>query len=160
VRRSDPFDIARSDFGSMLGRLFWGSEGSGETGLSPFGTAGMFGVDIREDDEHIYVEADLPGFNKEDVEITLEDGVLTISAERHENGETQPLQGEPGLHGQAGRSQSDYLLRERRSQRMTRSFMLPRSVDEEDIHARLQDGVLSITLSKRQESRPKRIQPM
>lgn len=72
----DPQDQMR-DFEGVLGRFFGGGSDGGSY-LSPYG------VDVREDADHIYVEADMPGFKKDDVDITLENQTLTITAERNE----------------------------------------------------------------------------
>jgi HSP20 family protein len=192
----DSFDLARQDFGTMLSRLLGGGM-SGDGGDSPLAPLASFGVDIREDENHVYIEADLPGVRKEDVDISLEDGTLTIVAERREEitepapapGERQAAQGteaagaqqgqqregqqdqqtqqgrqgkqgQQGQWAQQGRSggQPSYLLRERRIQRFVRSFTLPPNVDDQNVQARLEDGVLKITLNKREESKPKRVQ--
>ena len=182
----DPFDIVRNDL-NMLGRFLGFSE-AGDGG-NPLASLSNYGVDIREDADHIYVEADLPGFRKEDVDISLEHGMLTITAERQEEitqpppgqGGPQQQQGQAAQPGQAqqadqgqrrggGRSQqqqqqtqqrqqdASYLLRERRVQRFVRSFTLPPNVDESSVQARLENGVLRITLNKREESKAKRIE--
>ena len=52
----------------------------------------------------------------------------------------------------------DYLLKERRYTRFQRSFTLPPTVDEQTVNAKLNDGVLTITLNKREETKPRRIQ--
>ena len=162
----DPFDILRNDL-NMLGRFLGFSEaGDGGTLLASLSN---YGVDIREDADHIYVEADLPGFRKEDVNISLENGTLTIIAE-HEEEVTEPPQQQGTQSPQqqqdqqgTGRSQqqqqtSNYLLRERRSTRFVRSFNLPPNVDESHVQATLENGVLKITLNKREESKPRRVQ--
>jgi len=123
------------EFDTALSRIFGGGDG-GQIRWSPFG------VDVREDADHIYVEAELPGFKKDDVDITLENQTLTISAERKEETEKK----------------GDYLLNERRYQRFLRSFTLPPTVDEKKVDAKLNDGVLSITLNKREETKPRKIQ--
>ena len=158
-RMADPLEIARNDFGTMLSRLFGGAmlADNGEAG--PLAGLGTYGVDIREDANHIYIEADLPGFRKEDVDISLENGTLTITAERQEETSEQPQQREQKQQGkQAAEQKSDYLLRERRIQRYVRSFTLPPNVDEQNVQATLDNGVLTITLNKREESKPKRVQ--
>src|SRR4051812_14602781 len=132
----DPVDYAQREFDHMLNRWFGGRGGDGATALAPYG------VDVREDADHIYVEAELPGFRKDDVDITLENQTLTISAERKEQAEQK----------------GDYLLNERRYQRFLRSFTLPPTVDEKKVDARLSDGVLHITLNKREETKPRKIQ--
>jgi HSP20 family protein len=130
----DPMEIAQRDFNTMLNRLFHGQEDGGGGRLAPFG------VDVREDVDHIYVDAELPGFRKEDVEITLENQTLTIRAERKEEEE-----------------KGDLLLHERRYRQFLRSFTLPPTVDEKSVDAKLSDGVLKITLNKREESKPRKI---
>src|SRR6266567_3908519 len=72
---TEPYDPMQREFDSMLGRFFSGREWDG-------GSMAPYGVDVREDADHMYVEAELPGFKKEDVDITLENQTLTISAER------------------------------------------------------------------------------
>ena len=100
-------------------------------------------VDVREDAEHVYVEAELPGLAKEDLKITLEDGVLTIAGEKK-------LENEEEREG--------YQVRERRYGKFSRRFELPSVVDEGKVRANLKDGVLLVTLDKRAEVRPKRIE--
>ena len=134
----DPFESAQREFNGVLGRLF-GGQGDGGGRLAPFG------VDVREDADHFYVDAELPGFRKEDVDITLENSTLTISAERNEQKEEND--------GKKG----DWLLRERRYNRFLRSFTLPPTVDEKTVDAKLNDGVLSVTLNKREETKPRKI---
>src|SRR5213595_2137622 len=77
-QQGDPFELAQREFDSLLGRWLGGRETNGNDGsyLAPYA------VDVREDADHIYVEAELPGFKKEEVDITLENQTLTISAER------------------------------------------------------------------------------
>ena len=95
----DPFDIVRNDL-NMLGR-FLGFSDAGDGG-NPLASLSNYGVDIREDADHIYVEADLPGFRKEDVDISLENGMLTITAQRQEE-ITEPPPGQVGQQqGQGG----------------------------------------------------------
>jgi HSP20 family protein len=136
----DPLDMIGREFDTALNRFFQGG-GAGDGGrqyMAPYG------VDIREDADHLYVEADIPGFKKEEVEITLENSTLTISAEHREEANDQ--------------KKGDWLLNERRYARFLRSFTLPPSVDGQKIDAKLQDGVLKVTLNKREETKPRKIQ--
>ena len=103
---------------------------------------GAYPVDIRETDDQVVVEAELPGFDKKDVDITLENGVLTIQAEREDNGES---------NGQRH-------LNERRFTRVARSFTLPQTVDEQNVDARLDNGVLTLSLNKKEEARSRKIE--
>jgi HSP20 family protein len=140
---ADPFDGVQRDFDHLLGRLFNGSQTeNGGARLAPYG------VDIREDQDHFYVEAELPGFKKDDVDITLENQTLTISAERRE--ENKP-------NGDGNGQQGELLLHERRYRRFLRSFTLPPTVNEQSVNAKLNDGVLTITLNKREETKPRKI---
>jgi len=135
----DPVELLGRDFENMFGRWLGGREGNGSQALAPYG------VDIREDADHFYVEAELPGYKKEDVDITLENQTLTISAERkYENKQGNDAKGE-------------LLLHERRYSRFLRSFTLPPTVDEGSVNARLQDGVLTVTINKREETKPRKI---
>jgi HSP20 family protein len=137
----DPFEQAQREFDSVLGRFFGGRQmPDGGSYLAPYG------VDVREDADHIYVEAELPGFRKEDVDITLENQTLTITAERSEEKK------------EGDQKKGDYLLRERRFSRFQRSFTLPPTVDEQSVNARLNEGVLTITLNKREETKPRKVQ--
>jgi len=133
----DPVESAQREFDTMLNRFFGGRETDGGSYLAPYG------VDVREDADHIYVEAELPGFSKDDVDITLENQTLTITAERKAEQKRQENGG--------------YLLRERRYNRFQRSFNLPPTVDEQTVNAKLDGGVLVITLNKREETKPRKI---
>lgn len=128
----NPFDLV-NEFNRAL-RRGWEEEGDSAVGAYP--------VDIHEDDDHIFVEAELPGFTKDDVEVTLEKGVLRIIAQRKveekKKGETH--------------------LAERQFTRVARAFTLPNTVDETNVDAKLTDGVLHLTLYKHQEVKPSKIQ--
>ena len=137
-RNQDPMELAQREFDTMLNRFFGGRETNGGGGayLAPYA------VDVREDGDHIYVEAELPGFKKNEVDITLENQTLTIAAQREEKDESK---------------KGEHLLRERRYTRFLRSFTLPPTVDEQSVNAKLTDGVLTITLNKREETKPRKI---
>jgi HSP20 family protein len=137
--QADPIEQVNREFEGFFNRMLGRDIDGGQ--FAPYG------VDVREDADHIYVEAELPGFRKEDVDITLENQTLTISAQRttsRENGGQQ----KPG----------QMLLNERRYTRFLRSFTLPPTVDEQHVDAKLQDGVLTITLNKREETKPRKVQ--
>ncbi|HEX4458480.1 MAG TPA: Hsp20/alpha crystallin family protein [Polyangia bacterium] len=92
-------------------------------------------VDVNEDAEKIELNADLPGVKLEDIDIQLDKGVLTIKGERKLA---------------AGRG-------ERNTGAFSRAFTLPDTVDVEKIAAALKDGVLTLTLPKRPEEKPRQI---
>ena len=135
----DSIGAAQRDFDHLLGRLFNGNSEDGMTHFAPYG------VDIREDQDHLYVEAELPGFKKDDVEITLENQTLTISAQRNDQTE------------KSDETKGELLLNERRYRRFLRSFTLPPTVDGQTVNAKLADGVLTVTLNKREETKPRKI---
>ena len=135
---TDPYEAVQREFDNVLGRFLGGNQSNGGERLAPYA------VDVREDADHFYVEAELPGFRKEDVNITLENQTLTIAAERKDE------QKEEGGKG-------ELLLHERRYTHFQRSFTLPPIVDEQTVNAKLADGVLKITLNKREETKPRRI---
>src|SRR5919107_1706890 len=89
-------------------------------------------LDVLQEDGDIVVRAELPGVKPEDVDITLHDGVLTISGERK---------------AEEQREDSGYYVRERRYGSLRRSMTLPQGVDESSIGARFDDGVLEVRVS-------------
>ncbi len=131
-----------SDYESPVDAFFKDILGRWWTDTMAESAVGAYPVDIREDDEHIYVDAELPGFTKDQIEVTLEKGMLHITAERKED--------EAAKKGQPH-------LTERRFTRVARSFTLPIAVDESNVDAKLSDGVLRLVLNKREEVKPRRI---
>ena len=99
-------------------------------------------VDVQESDEALTLTAELPGLKKEDVNITLESRVLTLSGERRFENEDQ---------------RNNYHRIERAYGRFSRSFTLPSNVDGSGIKAQFDNGVLRITLPKAEEARPRKI---
>jgi HSP20 family protein len=130
----DPFELSSRDFGQFVNRMFGEYEVPGR--LAPYA------VDVHEDADHFYVTAELPGFTKDHIDITLENGVLTLSAQRKEE----------------HKSQGTPLHIERRWTQFARSFALPTAVNESAVRAELNEGVLTVTLDKREEVKPRKIQ--
>lgn len=100
-------------------------------------------VDISETDQEYLIKAELPEVKKEDVRVTVEDGVLTIQGERHQEKEDK------------GRK---YHRVERSYGTFMRSFTLPESVDETGVKAEYKDGVLTLHLPKVEKVKPKAIE--
>jgi len=98
----------------------------------------VFNTDIRDEGDHYLLQAELPGFAKEDIDLDVKDGVLTISAS-HEQSEDQ--------------KKDNYVCRERRYGSFQRSFNLE-GIQEDQISASYQNGVLELKLPKRQEVLP------
>jgi len=126
---------AFSGFDSLLDRLF-----GDELDLNRAGSAwGFVPVSLWQDDDNIYVEADLPGVTDKDLEITVHNRVLTIKAERRDEGSRK------------------YDFNGRTFGALERAVVLPDSVDSDQVEAKLANGILSLTLPKHAEARPKKI---
>ena len=100
-------------------------------------------VDIRETDDALLVQAELPGIDKKDVRLEVKDGVLTISGERRYEKDVK----EENVH-RIERSYGSF----------TRSFSLPTNIDADKVNAEMKDGVLSVRLPKRESAKPKAIE--
>ena len=100
-------------------------------------------MDIIEDGNGYKLVADLPGMTKEDVHITLEDGVLTLSGERKVVTESK----KESVH-----------LNERVYGKFTRSFSIGGALQADKINATFKDGVLTVVLPKAEEAKPKKIE--
>lgn len=97
-------------------------------------------VDVAEHDNEYLVKVELPGVSKDDVKITMQDNVLTIRGEKKQEKE------------------SSYHRVERSYGSFQRSFTLPTTVKNDRIEASYRDGILSITLPKAEEAKPKQIE--
>ncbi len=135
-----PSDMNRL-FGEMFGELGRRSGGQQRAqGAAEWASA----IDVVQEDGDLVVRAELPGVKLEDVEMTVHQGVLTISGKRDEQREEE---------------RGGYLVRERRSGSFRRSLQLPEGVDEDSIRARFENGVLEVTIQGAAAAQgPKRIQ--
>lgn len=100
-------------------------------------------MDVKECADEFIVKTELPGVNKEDIQVTLENGVLTIAGESRS--EKQEKEGER------------ILRQERRSGKYMRSLRLGTQINEKAIKANYKDGVLELILPKAEEVKPKKI---
>ena len=92
-------------------------------------------TDVKETDKAYELDIDLPGFKKDEVTAKLENGYLTISATKGVNKDEQNKEGK-------------YIRRERYAGAMSRSFYIGENVQQEDIHAKFEDGILKLTVPK------------
>lgn len=99
-------------------------------------------VDIRETNDSYLVYAELPGLSKDDISITLEDNILKLSGERRFEKEVDEAQ---------------FHRVERTYGTFTRAFSLPSRVDSGNVQAAFKDGVLTITVPKMEEAKPRKI---
>src|SRR5919198_1184765 len=142
ITRYDPFrdlktlqDEVNRLFSTSFPRAF-GEEGIARGAWTP-------NVDIYENKDEIILEAELPGMNREDFELTIENNVLTLRGERRFE----------------KKDDSDNYHRVERSYgSFTRSFTLPQTVSPENVTAEYNNGVLRVTLPKREETKARRIQ--
>ena len=98
------------------------------------GRTGSIDVDVRDGDGEFVVTADLPGYDKDGIEVTLTDATLRIEAERGTDAEAES---------------GEYIRRERTREFISRSVRLPEPVAEEGVSATFSNGVLTVTLEKR-----------
>ena len=126
------------DLPERLRRMF-----EGNLNLEPIQSVGwMPAMEIVEKNDALIVTAELPGLSAKDVDINVEDDVLTISGEKLE----EKKEGEEG---------TQYYLWERRYGSFRRSFTLPNAVDAEKISASFANGVLTITMPKTEKVKAK-----
>ena len=97
----------------------------------------MMKTDIRETDEGYEVIMDLPGFKKDEIEIQLENGYLTVSAAK-------------GLDKDEADKKGKYICRERYAGEMSRSFYVGEDILDTDIHARFENGILKLDVPKKE----------
>jgi HSP20 family protein len=136
TRWSPVSDLAAIEI-DRLNRMF-------QSALSTEGTGGAWvPTDIHETPtQDLIITADLPSMKKEDIKVTFENDVLTIEGERKMNADVAP---------------EAYHRLERSFGAFRRSFTLPASVDASRVVAAYQDGVLTITLPRREDTRPRQI---
>ncbi len=99
-------------------------------------------LDVSEDQNNYTIKASIPGVNPDDVEITMNNDILTISGESRQENEQE---------------QGQWHLRERHFGRFSRSIRLPNAISSENIEATCENGVLIIQLPKAEETKPRRI---
>jgi HSP20 family protein len=124
--------LFREAFPSFLG------EAEGDLSTRPWAPA----VDIFENENNIVLKAELPGVDPKDVEVRVEDNTLYLKGERKFEKETK---------------EENYHRVERSYGSFARSFALPSSIDAEKVAADYKDGLLTLTLPKREEAKPKTI---
>ena len=129
------FDNFNDDINRYFGNMRSRTAGGQERNRAP-------AVDIREEENRYLLSADIPGVDRENIEIFLENGVLTLKGERT---------GETGINGQ------HYRHRERMHGTFMRQFTLPETVDTQNISATVKDGVLDVVIPKQAKPQPTRI---
>jgi HSP20 family protein len=131
-RWGDDFDSLFENFLRPMGMV----EEAVNEGLTPR-------LDVVEHDNEFVLQAEMPGIKKDDIEITLENGVLTISGES--KSEKEVREGERVVR------------QERRYGKYVRSLRLGKEIDEKNVKANYKDGILELVLPKSEEVKPKKI---
>jgi HSP20 family protein len=126
-------------FGSPVRMGDWFESVFGNDGAFLTHAGGALPVAVWQDDENVYVEAELPGVAEDDLEVTVHNGTLFLRGER------KPVEGR------------QYLYNGRTYGRFERILTLPESVNADAVKAALANGVLSLTLPKSPEAKPRRI---
>ena len=137
MQRFDPFAEMRRMDAAM--NRFWNQ---GAAAQDSAGGRWDIAMDVIQDGDDLVVRASLPGVDPDAIQITLEDGLLTIEGET--GSETEEQKG-------------DYLLRERRFGRFHRALRLPNSVDSEKAEPSYANGVLTITVPKQEAKKARRL---
>ena len=102
-------------------------------------------VDVSEDDSHVFVDIKAAGFKKEDIEISVENDMLFISGTAKEEQKDEDRK-------------RKYFIKEMTQESFSRGVALPTRVEAEEADAKVEDGIIKITLPKLPESRSKRIE--
>jgi HSP20 family protein len=110
----------------------FGDEGSGFTPR----------VNIREDEDHVWMTFEIPGMSKEDIKVSMQNNVLTVSGSREEKSKS---------------TEKNYVRTEISTGSFRRSFNLPEQIDPDSIEAEYKNGMLEVRLNKREETKPKQI---
>lgn len=97
-------------------------------------------TDVHEKDEQYEIDIDLPGFKKDEITLTLEKGTLTVAASK-------------GLNKDEKNDKGRVIRQERYAGSMQRSFFVGRNVTEEEIKAKFEDGVLKLTVPKKEAAK-------
>lgn len=132
----DRWSSLRDDLNTLFDMPFWGdSERQGQllNGWSP-------ALDLYQTNDNFVAHVELPGMRKEDIEISLHDGILTIAGER-----------------KLGVGAENVQRSERYIGKFRRSITLPTRVDVNNVSASYRDGILTVTLPKAEEAKPKQI---
>jgi HSP20 family protein len=140
ITRWDPFrELATLQ--DRMNRLFQETASSGETSLT---TTGAFvpPVDVYEDEHGLRLKLEVPGVDEKDLDIRIENNVLTVRGERKFEKEEK---------------EENFHRIERRYGSFVRSFTLPNTVDSEKVSASYKNGVLELQLAKKAEAKPKQI---
>ncbi len=142
IIKYDPFRELRS-LQDDMNRLFMSNLAQGDDREGFMSGAWSPSVDIFENEDKLFLEAELPGMNRDDIELSIENNVVTLKGER---------KFEKKAEG------DNYHRVERSYGSFTRSFSLPHTVTSEGVNAEFNNGVLRVSLPKREETKARKIE--
>ncbi len=99
-------------------------------------------VDVKEEEKRYLMEVELPGLTDKDIELKVEDNILTLSSKKEESKEEK---------------KNGFLLHERRSAEFCRTFVLPQDADRAEVKAEFKNGLLVVDIPKKPEAQPRKI---
>jgi HSP20 family protein len=137
ITRYEPFNVL-NQLQRELGRFREGDEGSSRIATAEWAPA----VDIKEEQDRFVIHADIPGVNPEDIDVNMENGVLTIKGEKNTEAKTE---------------KDNYKRVERIYGSFYRRFSLPETANNDAISAKAKNGVLEVVIPKREAVKPKKI---
>jgi HSP20 family protein len=137
----EPWSDLRREIDRLFDSVLWNPGSNGPTGLQSW----MPPMDIHDEDDLLRFSFEIPGVNPDDVNVTVENGVLTVS-------------GEKKFEKKTGDEKKGPYSVERRYGRFERSIALPQSVDTDKVTAQYENGVLTLELPKSAESRKRKIE--
>ena len=117
-------------------RDFWGKKNP----LYGKNVSRLMKTDVRETEKTYELDIDLPGFKKDEIQIELKDGYLTVSAEK-------------GLDKDEEDKKGKYIRKERYAGALSRTFYLGEEIREEEIKAKFENGILSVSIPKEEEKK-------
>ena len=141
ILRRDPMnlvDYMQHEFNKLHNRSLAASEDNGNVVTSDWAPA----VDIKEENNHYLITADIPGVKPEEIDIHMEDGILTIKGERESNKEEE---------------RENYKRIERSHGVFYRRFTMPDNADAEKISAKSEHGVLEVSIPKKEAAQARKI---
>lgn len=140
LRRWEPFGELRR-MQENVDRLWKGFYGNGEegNGIERWGIP----LDVMEEGDNIVIRASMPGVDPNDIDVSIENDVLTIKGQSKEERE---------------HTEGNYLMRERRTGSFHRSLRLPDTVDTEKAHPHYDNGVLTVTMPKVETKKARKLQ--
>lgn len=142
ILRFDPFrEVTKT--GDELDRFFdhFFKRGFFERKLAPSRFLPL--VNVSEDENHLYFRFDMPGIEKKELKVTVQNNTLTVKGERRSETKTE---------------KENYHLQELEYGTFERSFLLPSTIDESKVEANYKDGILTVVIHKKEESKAREVE--